>query len=194
MSRGEGMIRRICTIAALMAATAACAPINRQVSRLDARDTLHGSPNGQLATAESDGQTSMGFGDTYTATNLFERAETARGDPRARFNLAVGYERTGRLRQAQQIYQQLIDEGKFVRLQTVNDFAVRGARERWFTVSEEAARRNAYLQAYFAALDHVGGDTSTAATGVTAAPAAHIPDDQAFDLDARATNEGFPPG
>lgn len=167
---------------------AGCATVDRRTARVDARQTLALSE--PLRTdSQQLGQTTMGFGDAYTATNLFERSAAARGDPRARFNLAEGYERTGRLREAQQIYQTLIADGKFTRLQTVSPFADRQKRERWFIVAEEAQRRSAYLDAYLAT------QSASEATGAIAPiqePAAHVSNDQAYLLDGEASRDPFP--
>jgi hypothetical protein len=88
-----------------------------QTARLEAGSVLAEAPNpnaDNVATAVA--RTSMSYGDTWTAANLFEQAAEARPTVRNRFNLARAYQDTGRTAQAAALYRGVIRDGQYTRL------------------------------------------------------------------------------
>ena len=84
----------------------------------------------------------MAKGQNWMATNVFKRLVAKKNSPLNRFNLATGYQRTGRFEQARSIYRDLVAEG-----QTTNAYSTpaQDAPARVFNVAEEAASRLLYF-------------------------------------------------
>ncbi|MBO9560846.1 MAG: hypothetical protein J7515_19965 [Caulobacter sp.] len=80
-------------------------------------------------------------GDNWTGVNAFRRVVAKQGGVMNRFNLATGYQRTGRLDQAKAIYRDLLVDGEF----TTAVSSVSGGPST-FNVADEAASRLLYIQ------------------------------------------------
>jgi hypothetical protein len=152
----------------------ACATTTRDMARQEARVTLANAAalSGTNA-AEVVGKSSMAWGDRYTATNLFERAADQRASVGKRFNLAAGYQSTGRLVEAAALYRGLLDDGAYTDM--LADRAPAGARAQAvrFNVAEESARRLAVITTQNPYLFPQAGDGALAA-GAFATPVAAI--------------------
>ena len=119
------MIRATFLIGMGALALAGCATVDHRDVRAEAAATLANAPALAASTNAVDvvGNTSFAYGDRWTATNLYERAANAQDDVYRRYNLAVGYESTGRLREAADLYQSVAADGEFltgVTVPTVN--------------------------------------------------------------------------
>lgn len=124
----------------------ACATQSHDMARTEARTTLASSAalNGTNA-AEVVGKTAMFYGDRYTATNLFERAADKNDTVGKRFNMAAGYESTGRLAEAAALYRVLAVEGEYTYAISGRTSANPDAPLRRFNVADESARRLARI-------------------------------------------------
>jgi hypothetical protein len=87
------------------------------------------------------GRTAMAWGDAWTAQRLFRRAEAGHDSPSNRFNVAAGYQNTGRLNEAAAIYQTLLVDGRYTWVTSNNDIHNPNARTRRFNIAEESRRR-----------------------------------------------------
>lgn len=85
----------------------------------------------------------MAKGNNWLATNVFKRLTAKDNSPLNRFNLATGYQRTGRLQQAESIYRDLLVEGRDVRVVATPSKELPGAQT--FNLAEEAASRLIYF-------------------------------------------------
>ena len=150
---------------------------------------------------ESSALSMMARGDNWAATNMLKAVVAKDGSALNRFNLATGYQRTGRLAQAKALYQGLLAEGRFTNISAV---PMGGQGLRLFNAADEAASRLAYIQW----LEAGGGERLKSASlyGVTSADASFTPvsiledaptgdvtDEEAKALDSRATSRGAAP-
>jgi len=138
----------------------------------------------------------MAKGQNWIGTNVFKRLVAKNNSPLNRFNLATGYQRTGRIEQARSIYRDLITEGR-----TTNAYSTptEDSPARVFNVAEEAASRLLYFdwlksesarqamaktsgQGAFSA-DAAGVQTSVTVGGSTYGD---VSDEAAMALDSRA--------
>jgi hypothetical protein len=101
-------------------------------------DTIRAQP-----LTETSALTMMAQGDNWTGTNAFKRLAAKNGSALNRFNLATGYQRTGRLDQAKALYRDLLVDGQFT---TISAVAPQGRGARTFNASDEAASRLLYIQ------------------------------------------------
>ena len=92
---------------------------------------------------ESSALQMMGKGDDWAGTNAFKKIVAKNDSPANRFNLATGYQRTGRLDQARAIYTDLLVDG---RLTMMSAIPIGGLGARTFNASDEAASRLVYIQ------------------------------------------------
>lgn len=188
-------------IAAASILATACASTSRETVRLEAADTLalaKSDANSDLSTTTATvGLAAFAFGDRYTATNLLEHATADRDSVINRFNLAAGYQATGRPEQAAPLYAQLVTDGAFTHATTSANY-IRPGKMRGFNVADESARRLATLRAtrpvrlarVAASASDLGAPASASDFGVPASanvganPASgYIPDQQAQALD-----------
>jgi hypothetical protein len=136
------------TVAASSLLAVACATQNHSTAKLEARSTLAEAPRlAATNTAAVVGKSSMAWRDRWTATNLFERAAANRDSVENRFNLAVGYQSTGRLQDAAAIYRTLTTDGQYSWAVTSRDVYNRDVSVRRFNVADESARRLAQINA-----------------------------------------------
>lgn len=84
----------------------------------------------------------MSKGSIWSATNALKRLVATDNSPMNRFNLATGYQRTGRIEQARSLYRELLVDG---RATTATSTPSRYAPSRVFNVADEAASRLLYL-------------------------------------------------
>jgi hypothetical protein len=84
----------------------------------------------------------MAAGDNWAGTNAFRKLAGKNGSALNRFNLATGYQRTGRLDQAKVIYRDLLVDGRFTLVSAVAP----GGTSRTFNAADEAASRLLYIQ------------------------------------------------
>jgi hypothetical protein len=172
-------------------ALTACA--TQQTARLEARDTLaHAQTLAATTNAPAVvGKTEMSYGDRWTATNLFERAEAGYDSVTNRFNLAAGYEATGRLQQAAAIYETLLTDGQYTYAISSPKAHDPGARVWRFNVADESARRLQNISRVMTAEAVNPGSGAVAASelgvptsAVVGGPAdGRIPDDEAMRRD-----------
>jgi hypothetical protein len=125
--------------ALLLAGVAGAACSTRGTAQLASRQELAQPVSGP--DAERLGQVALQWGDAWTATNLFRRAADADATANNRFNLATGYERTGRAPEAQAIYREIVASGTSARGVAVADNIDRAAFLSGFGLVEESARR-----------------------------------------------------
>ncbi len=85
----------------------------------------------------------MAKGNNWLGTNVFKRLVEKDNSPLNRFNLATGYQRTGRLQQAESIYRDLLAEGQHTTVVATPSRDAPGARV--FNLAEEAASRLLYF-------------------------------------------------
>ncbi|MET0272675.1 MAG: hypothetical protein ABW360_06760 [Phenylobacterium sp.] len=174
---------RIAPIAGVLLAGAlvtgcATAAGSHQEAKTDAASSLAKGANVGARAAASDGLSSMAWGDKWTATNLFEEAAKKTGTIQNRFNLATGYQETGRLAEAAVLYRALLVDGQFTTFITPKDETDPKKRQRRFNVADESARRLADMgrsTAVPAAPAAVAGEAGqpaavTVATGLDASP------------------------
>jgi hypothetical protein len=127
--------------------------------------------------AESDALKMMAQGDDWAGTNAFKKIVAKKGGPVDRFNLATGYQRTGRLNQAKAIYTDLLVDGRTTMISAI---PIGGLGGRTFNAADEAASRLLYIQWL-----QSGGVRAKSASGVTSADQLGVP---------AATIEGGPRG
>lgn len=130
------------------------------------------------------------------AARLFERAADARPSVGKRFNLAAGYEATGRLPEAVAIYRTLIADGQYVTMKSGRPMNNPDVPVRRYNVSEESARRLARIMVENPLLFPApAGDGALAATAFATPVAAtvggtttsgRISDAQALQMDRLA--------
>ena len=170
-----------------------CATATHQTARLEAAKTLQRAAVMDSHRAELIGANSDAWGDTWTATNLYERAVDKGDTVTGRFNLAAGYQRTGRLAQAVALYERVAQEGQFVWGIKGLDNRNPGARLEKINLADESARRLAAIRSRTAFAPSAGGGAVaagelgvpvSATVGLTGAPA-RISDQEAILLDAR---------
>ncbi len=85
----------------------------------------------------------MAKGNNWLGTNVFKRLAAKDNSPLNRFNLATGYQRTGRLQQAESIYRDLLADGRNTTVVATPSRDAPGART--FNLAEEAASRLLYF-------------------------------------------------
>lgn len=131
----------------------------------------------------------MARGNYWIATNFQKRATEAQPTIENRFNLATGYQSTGRLNTAKRYYETLAREGEGVRLE-------RGWRAATFDVGMTSADRLLYIDWLQNGATRTGGAVAAteAASNVSATVGGsgeyEVTDEQARALDrqARAAN------
>ncbi len=92
---------------------------------------------------EAEALSMMAKGDNWAGTNAMKTAQGKNDTPLNRFNLATGYQRTGRIDQAQVLYQGLLKKGR-----TTNAIASTSGPagpSRMFNLAEESASRLLYI-------------------------------------------------
>ena len=94
------------------------------------------SVQGPAKAPEAEALSLMAKGDNWAGTNVLKAALVKNDTPLNEFNLATGYQRTGRIDQAQVLYQGLLKKGR-----TTN--AIGDARV--FNLADEAASRLLYI-------------------------------------------------
>jgi hypothetical protein len=160
------------------------------------------SPNAQLQDVralpltDTAALTMMERGENWSGTNAFKALTTKNASPLNRFNLATGYQRTGRLDQAKGLYEGLLLDGQFTLISSV----MPNGRSRTFNASDEAASRLLYIQwlqkggSRRVASASYSGAVSADAAGVPVAavegPTGDVSDEQAAILDRAATSQG----
>lgn len=176
----------LCAGATTLALTG-CATMDHRTSRAESADTLANAQALAASTGAVDvaANTAMYFGDRWTATNLYEHAENSGDRLYRRFNLAQGYEATGRLREAADLYRSLAADGEF-RAALTRDETGRMIR---VNMADEAARRAAAIEARltYASTDGVVAAADVGApvlATVGAAPPTYITDEEALRRDA----------
>jgi hypothetical protein len=85
----------------------------------------------------------MSKGNNWFATNVLKKLVAKNNTPLNRFNLATGYQRTGRIRQAESIYRDLLVDGQRTNVMATPSKDAPGARI--FNLAEEAASRLIYF-------------------------------------------------
>ena len=127
----------------------------------------------------------MARGNNWIATNLQKRATAAEPTIENRFNLATGYQLTGRLNTAKTYYQALATEGDGLRME-------RGWRGQNFDVAMTSADRLLYIDWLQNGAARTGGAVAAteAASNVSASVGGtgeyEVTDEQARALDRRA--------
>ncbi len=177
--------------AGLLAASCAMGP--HRASKADSADILRGSaPESESSNqAAMAGRTAMAYGDAWTATRLFKAAADANPTPINRFNLATGYQNTGRLQDAATLYGGLLVDGQFIWVTPNRDINNPDTPLRKFNIAEESARRLAAIArtvgspsaAAALAESNVGGSASTEVGGPKKGP---VTDERARQLDVAA--------
>lgn len=140
----------------------------------------------------------MARGDDWAGTNAFKKIVAKNGGPVDRFNLATGYQRTGRLAQAKAIYTDLLVDG---RTTMISGIPIGGYGAGNFNAADEAASRLLYIEWL-----QSGGKGSRAPSGVTSAeqlgvsasaveggPTGEVTDAQAVALDRQDQSKGVAP-
>jgi hypothetical protein len=94
--------------------------------------------------AETDALAFMARGDNWTGTNALKAIVAKNNTPLNRFNLATGYQRTGRVDQARSLYQGLLTGGRNTNAVAAPYKGLGGART--FNVATESASRLLYIQ------------------------------------------------
>ncbi len=143
---------------------------------------------------ESSALAMMAAGDNWTGTNAFRKLAAKNGSALNRFNLATGYQRTGRLDQAKALYRDLLTDGRFTLVSAVAP----GGSSRTFNAADEAASRLLYIQwlqeggrQRIAAAPLSGAvSADVAAVPVAAREASDVSDEQAANLDRLAKGQG----
>ncbi|MEJ2814833.1 hypothetical protein [Caulobacter sp. CCG-8] len=121
----------------------------------------------------------MAKGNNWLGTNVFKRLVAKDNSPLNRFNLATGYQRTGRLKQAESIYRDLLVEGRNTNVVATPSKDAPDVRV--FNLAEEAASR----LLYFDWLKSENGRRAMAARSGPGAPSA-----EAFGAEASVTIGG----
>lgn len=140
----------------------------------------------------------MSQGDNWAGTNAFKKIVAKNDSALNRFNLATGYQRTGRLDQAKSIYTDLLKDGRFTLISAI---PVGGLGARTFNAADEAASRLLYIQ-----WRQSGGVSAKSLSGVTSAdqlgvfassveggPRGEVTDQQASALDRQDRPQGVTP-
>ena len=163
--------------------------------------------SGQAGRGISDASASIGVSsaswrDKWTATKLFEQAVAGGATVESRFNLATGYEQTGREAAAAEIYRDLKHDGQFTWLTTAPDNFSPLQRQHVFNVADESTRRLRWLPSAepgstgpveVAYPGSIETSTFEAAVGVIGKPsvaAGAISVEQARELDAASAPDG----
>jgi hypothetical protein len=146
---------------------------------------------------ESSALQMMSKGDNWAGTNAFKKIVAKNDSALNRFNLATGYQRTGRLDQAKGIYTDLLKDGRFTLISAI---PVGGLGARTFNAADEAASRLLYIQWL------QSGGVSAKLSGVTSAdqlgvfastveggPRGEVSDQQAAVLDRQDQSQGVAP-
>ena len=140
----------------------------------------------------------MAQGDDWAGTNAFKKIVAKKGGPVGRFNLATGYQRTGRLDQAKALYTDLLVDGRTTMISAI---PVDGLGARTFNAADEAASRLLYiqwLQSGGVGSKSLSGVTSAEQLGVAAStveggPRGEVTDAQAVALDRQDQAQGVAP-
>lgn len=121
----------------------ACATADRQMARSEAVSLLNDQPTEVASHAnEVVGLTAITHGDRWTGANLLEQAvDAAPSSVSARFNLATGYLKTGRLAEAATLYRGLVNDGQYTWAVSRRDPEHPNITARRFNIAEESARR-----------------------------------------------------
>ena len=179
-------------VAAAGLLASACA--SHLTSQTNSASILAQGPQSQNSNqAAMAGRTAMAWGDSWTAQRLFRRAEAGHDTPSNRFNVAAGYQNTGRLNEAAAIYRTLLVDGRYTWVTSNNDVHNPNARARRFNIAEESNRRlveitNAGPSLHSAGRvqilsENVGGSASSSVGGPTKGG---VSDEHARQLDVRA--------
>ena len=132
-------MRNIHTV--LLAACAAMAATTAQAQNTDNAPSAGLETIRHQSLTESSALSMMARGDNWTGTNAFKTLSAKNNSPLNRFNLATGYQRTGRLEQAKVLYQGLLVDGQFTMITAITPGA-----PRTFNAADEAASRLMYIQ------------------------------------------------
>ena len=139
----------------------------------------------------------MTKGNNWFATNVLKKLVVKNDTPLNRFNLATGYQRTGRIQQAESIYRDLLVEGQ--RTNAVATPSKDASGVRIFNLAEEAASRLLYfdwlksertrqVMAARSGRGPASAETFAVETSVTVGgpTSGDVSDETAMALDARA--------
>jgi hypothetical protein len=126
------------------------APRDHQNQKALAAESLANASAEATVKMEARGLESEGWGDDWTATNLYEH--TADGDATVlqRFNLAAGYQRTGRAEEAAALYRGVALDGGYTWARPIADMnRPRSERltARRMNLADESARRLGRIEA-----------------------------------------------
>lgn len=133
-------------MAVAVAGLLATACITHETSLRESRSAL---AKGRQVTARGAaimGMSAMIWGEKWTATNLFERAVAQEDTPGNRFNLASGYQATGRVADAVPIYRDVVVTGLNAWAQTGWEEFDPSVKVRRVNLSEESTRRLAMIE------------------------------------------------
>ncbi len=148
---------------------------------------------------EPDALDLMARGNLWTATNVLKSLVSRDASPMNRFNLATGYQRTGRIREAESLYRDLLVDGRTTMARAT---PTRHGGARIFNVADEAASRLLYLDwlrsegARRTMAEQGPGAISAGAVGVEASTTiggptyGDVSDEQAAALDRAARRGG----
>jgi len=136
----------------------------------------------------------MNQGNDWAGTNAFKKIVAKNDSALNRFNLATGYQRTGRLDQAKAIYTDLLRDGRFTLISAV---PIGGLGARTFNAADESASRLLYikwLQSGGVGAKPAAGVTSAEQLGVAVSTVeggsrGEVTDDQALALDSQASSQ-----
>jgi hypothetical protein len=187
-------LRHVAMVAVAGLLATACATSSHQSAKDDAAAILAAGPEGSSGNqSEQAGRTSMAHGDAWTATRLFKQAAAANNTPLNRFNLAAGYQNTGRLTDALAIYRTLAVDGQYLWVTPNNDLNDGGGtRLARFNLADESNRRVVEIERTLAGTraaravdmkDNIGGAASTQVGGPARGA---VTDEKARQLDEKA--------
>ncbi|GEM_PF-1344589 len=133
----------------------------------------------------------MAKGDNWAGTNVLKARLVKNDTPLNRFNLATGYQRTGRIDQAQALYQDLLKRGRTTNAVETPAAGAAGGGLRVFNLADESASRLLYISWLKsgrtpnapASADSFATDTSARVGGPTHGD---VTDEQALALDRLA--------
>jgi hypothetical protein len=173
---------------------AGAASASEESALREAAATLKSQPTSVAAEEDqAKARSSIAWGNIFSGANLMERANAGHTTVLSRFNLASAYERTGRLREASDLYRGLVRDGQYTTAILDPRYDEPGLAQRSVNVADESASRLAVLdrlaQSRMASVD-LPFSAAQAASNVAAvegaSPTGRLSDDRALQLDAMA--------